>query len=105
GADVVVRIPEIRIDLDGALAFSNRIHKLALKVVGPAEKRVRLGRGMQIQRRLIKLDGAIVVAFHLRLISVLQNFPSLREGLLGHVVIVTTGDALCLRYGSPNGAE
>src|SRR6267378_3025992 len=48
-ADVVVRIAEFWIDLDGAFAFDNGLFNAALEMIGPAEKGVRLGRGMQLQ--------------------------------------------------------
>ena len=83
-ADVVVGIAEIWIDLDGALALGNGIFKLALKMIGPAEKSMGLGRGMQVKGGLVKLDGAIVIALHLSLIGVLKNFPSVSKGLLIH---------------------
>src|SRR5260370_42301089 len=38
GADIVVRVAEIRINLDGALAFGDRLLNLSLKVEGPTEK-------------------------------------------------------------------
>src|SRR5882724_962280 len=54
---------------------------------------------------MIEFDCTIVVALHLGLIGVLQNFPSVRKGLLIHGPIVTTRDACCLRYGSPKRSE
>src|SRR5882724_2613544 len=54
---------------------------------------------------MIEFDCAIVVALHLRLIGVLQNFPCVRKGLLIHGPIVTTRGARCLRYGSPKRSE
>src|SRR5262249_14319282 len=73
----------------------------ALKMIGPAQKRVGFGRRMQIERRLIELDGAIVVAFHLRLIGILQDFPSLSKGLLIHAPFLSPGSPRRLRYKSP----
>ena len=69
--NVVVRIAKLGINLDGALAFHNRVIHAPLEMVRPAQKRVGFRRGMQFQRRLIELHGSIVVAFHLRLVSVL----------------------------------
>jgi hypothetical protein len=40
---------------------------------------------------MIELDGAIVVAFHLRLIRVLQHFPRVRKGLLVHGPLLPLG--------------
>src|SRR5580704_13759920 len=39
---------------------------------------------MKVQRRLVKLDRAIVITFHLCLIGVLQHFPRASQGLLIH---------------------
>ncbi|POA47163.1 hypothetical protein C1884_31205, partial [Pseudomonas sp. GW460-R15] len=60
---------------------------------------------MQVERRLIKLDGALVVAFHLRLISVLQYFPRPREGLRIHKRIVKGKTDGGQRYESARGAN
>jgi hypothetical protein len=87
-ANIVVRIAEIGIESDGAFAFRDGIEKLALKMIGPAEKGVSFGGGMEIERGLVKLNGTIVIAFHLCLISVLQNFPGASQGLLIHGAIV-----------------
>ena len=70
-ADVVVRIAELRVNLYGPLALSDGVVNAPLEMIRPAQKRVRFGGGMQIERGLIQLDGAVVIAFHLRLISVL----------------------------------
>src|SRR5260370_32868 len=87
GPDVVVGIAEVRIELDGALAFGDGFFDAALKMIGPAEEGMRLGGGMQLERSLIELYRALVVAFHLRLIRVLQNFPCTRQGILIHGTI------------------
>src|SRR5215469_922936 len=71
GSDVVVRVAKVGIDLDGALAFENGLVNAALEMVGPTEKGVRLGGGVHFEGKLVKLDGAIVIAFHLRLVGVL----------------------------------
>src|SRR5207248_2265630 len=78
------RAIEIGIDLDGALALRDGFVDAALEMITPAKKRMGLGRGVQFKRRLIELDGAIVIAFHLRLIGVLQDFPRAGEGLHAH---------------------
>src|SRR5262249_18101848 len=66
--DVVIRIAKVRIDFDGALALDDGLVNAALKVVSPPEERVGLGGGVHLERRSIKLDGAIVIAFHLCLV-------------------------------------
>src|SRR5229473_5268209 len=103
-ADVVVRVAELRIEPDGELAFRNGFFNAPLEMIGPAQEGMSLGRGMQLQRRLIQLDGAVVVAFHLCLISVLQNFPCSREGLHAHGHIVSTWSCKGQKYESPGRA-
>src|SRR5260370_2063533 len=83
-ANIVVGIAEFRIDFDGALTLGDGFIEFALKMIGPAQKRMRLGGGMQLQRGLIQLHGALVVAFHLGLVRILQNFPSARPGFAAH---------------------
>jgi hypothetical protein len=98
GADVVVGIAEIRVQFDGALAFRDGIEQFALKVIRPAEEGVRFRCGMQIKRRLVELDRAIVFPVHLRLISVLKDFPRASQRLLIHEAIVDGKVAAGQRY-------
>src|SRR5260370_3139550 len=84
GADIVVRVAKIGVGVDGALACGDGIFDAPLEMIGPAQKRVSFRGGMQFERRLIELNGAIVVAFHLRLVGVLQDFPGPREGFHAH---------------------
>src|SRR5215469_12879556 len=97
-ANIVVRVAEIRVEFDGALAFGDGIEKLALEMIGPAEKGVRFGRGMKVQRMMVELDGTVVIAFHLRLLGILQHFPRASQGLLIHGVIVSVRCAQGQRY-------
>src|SRR6266478_7492321 len=90
-ANVVVWIAKVGIDFNGALALQNGVFELALEVIGPAEKGMRLSRGVQLQRRMIEFDGPIVVALHLRLIGVLQHFPCVRKSLLVHGSLLPLG--------------
>ena len=83
-ADVVVRIAKLRIDFDRALALGDGVFDAALKMIRPAEKRVSLGSGVQFERGLIELHGPVVVALHLGLVSVLEDFPRPRQGFLAH---------------------
>src|SRR5882762_6187012 len=84
GADIVVGIAELRIDLDGAFAFGDRLLDLSLEVERPAQKGVRLGSGVQVERSPVKLDGAIIVALHLCLVRFLQLLPGLRLSIRRH---------------------
>ena len=84
GPDVVVGVAKIGIDLDGALALGDGLLDAALEMIGPTEKGVRLGGGVHFEGKSVKLDGAIVIAFHLRLVGVLQDFPRAREGVQAH---------------------
>ena len=45
GADIVVRIAKIGIDLDGEFAFGDGLVNAPLEMVGPTQKGVRLGGG------------------------------------------------------------
>src|SRR5258705_1556032 len=83
-ADIVVGIAEIRVNLDGALAFGDGLVNLPLEMEGPAEKSVSLGSGVKRERITIEFDGAVIVAFHLRLVGLLQTFPGLRFSFGGH---------------------
>src|ERR1700756_3793316 len=74
-------------------------------MIGPAEKSMRFGCRMQLERRLVELGGAIVIAFHLGLISVLQHFPRTREGLLAHGGILNAKSESRQRYESASCAK
>jgi len=84
GPDVVVGVAKIGIDFNGALAFGDGLVDAALAMLGPTEKGVRLGGGVHFEGKAVKLDGAIVIAFHLRLVGVLQDFPGARVGVHAH---------------------
>src|SRR5260370_27655344 len=84
GADVVVGIAEIRVNLDGALALGDGLVNLSLEMESPAEKGVSLGGRVKRERITIEFDGAVIVAFHLRLVRLLQTFPGLRFSFPGH---------------------
>ncbi len=99
-ANVVVGIAKIGIQFNGPLTLGNRIYQFALEMIGPAQKCVRFRRGMQLQRRLIEFHGSIVVAFHLRLVGVLQHFPRASQSLLIHAPIVNVQMQLRQRYES-----
>src|SRR5262249_21122590 len=79
---IVIRNAEKGIDGDRAFAFADGFLNATLIVVGPAEKGVSLGSRMEVKGRLIELDGALVVALHLGLIAVLEDFPGAGQGLL-----------------------
>ena len=49
GANVVVRIAKIGVDLDCTPALGNRVFQLALEVIRPAQESVRFRRGVQVQ--------------------------------------------------------
>ena len=88
-ANIVVGIAKIRVQLDRALTFCNGIQYFPLKMISPTQKRVSLCRWMEFERMLVELDSTFVIALHLRLIGVLQHFPSASQGLLIHRAIVT----------------
>ena len=49
GANVVVGIAKVGVDLNGALALGNGLVNAALKMVSPAEKGVSFGGGMHFE--------------------------------------------------------
>ena len=83
--DVVVRVAEVRVKLDGAKALPLGLLELALKAKGPAEEGVRLRRGAHRDGTPIALDGLLQLAIHLVPVGLL---PELRRaaqlGLLVH---------------------
>ena len=54
GADIVVRVAELRIDPDSLLAERDGLFELALKMVGPAQVSVRFRGGMNLERPLVR---------------------------------------------------
>src|SRR4029077_3898855 len=76
-ADVVVRVPELRIDGDRFLALRNRGLEIPLEAVRPAEKRMGFGRRMESDRALVVLDGAIEIARHLATICLAKKIDRL----------------------------
>src|SRR5207253_8160746 len=84
-ADVVVRVPEVRVDGDRFLALGDRGLEVALEAVRPAEKGVGLGRGMQGNRSVVEVVGAVEVARHLATICLAEEIDRLLEALArGH---------------------
>ena len=97
-ANVVIGIAKIGIEFDGALALGDGVQQFALKVIGPAEKRMRFGGRMKIERRVVEFDRPIVITFHLCLIGVLQHFPGASQRLLIHEAIVEGKTVAGQRY-------
>src|SRR5206468_1559755 len=62
---VVVRVPEVRVDLDGALALLRGLVEAALEAVRPAEEGVGLGRRANLDRATIELDRPVELSLHL----------------------------------------
>src|SRR5437870_785834 len=73
GADVVVRIAECGIYLDGSQAFLNGLVPATLEAVGPTEKCVAFGSREDVNRTLVELDGLLQIALHLVLIGLLKE--------------------------------
>src|ERR1700675_733239 len=101
-ADIVVGIAEFRIDLDSAFALGDGLVDFSLKVKRPSEKGVSLRGGMQSERSPIKLYRAVIVAFHLRLVCVLQLLPGLRLSIGGHADLLGTSFRTSARVGLPS---
>jgi len=73
GADVVVRVPEGRIDPDGDLALVDRLFVPPLERIGPAEERVGLGGRVKLDGRAVEPDGVLERAGRLPLVGTLQQ--------------------------------
>jgi len=65
GADIVVWVPVGGVDLDGFFALADGFVHLALIVVGPAQKGVRFGGGVQFDRPFVELRRQFEVPLHL----------------------------------------
>lgn len=85
-SNIVVWIAEFRVNFNGAFALGDGVVNTALKMIGPSKKCISLGRRMQVERGLVKLDSPFVIPFHLGLISVLKDFPGSCQGFLAHGV-------------------
>src|SRR5579862_5366585 len=72
-ADIVVRISEIGVYLDGLPTFSNGAVEIAQKGVRPAAKGVSLGGGKRIDRTSVEFDRLPVLARHLLRVGVLEK--------------------------------
>src|SRR5687767_7169587 len=75
GADVVVGIAELGIPGNGAMTLLDRVVEPAHETIGPAEERVRFGRGMGRDGLSVERDGFFQFAFHLPLIGALKELP------------------------------
>jgi hypothetical protein len=83
-ANIVVGIAKLRIEIDGPAALRDGFVDFALEMISPAQKGMRFRGGMNVERRLIQLHGTFVVAFHLRLIGILKDFPCTGQSFLAH---------------------
>src|SRR5882757_5019103 len=104
-ADIVVGVTEFRIEFNSPLALGDRIVQPSLEMIRPTQKRVRFRGRKKLQRRLVQLHRAVVVAFHLRLICILQNFPCARQGFPAHVAIFSTRPGTRQKYESVSRAR
>src|ERR1700716_1309689 len=90
GTNIIVGVAKFRIDFNRALAFRDSLIDLSLKVKRPSKECVSFGGRVQRKRSPVKLNGAIVVAFHLRLERFLQSLPSLLFAVSRHTVFGNT---------------
>jgi hypothetical protein len=84
GADVVVRVPKLRVDLDGFLALGDGFVEFALEAIGPAEKGIGLCRRVKVQGAAVKLYCHVIVAAHLILVGFFEQIPRGLEFLGTH---------------------
>src|SRR5882757_7976561 len=104
-ADIVVRVTEFRIKFNSSLALRDCFVQSALEMIRPTQKRVRFRGRKKFQRRLVQLYRAVIIAFHLRLIRILQNFPCARQGFPAHVAIFSTRPGTRQKYESVSRAR
>src|SRR5271167_3990709 len=70
--DIVVRIAELRIELDRLLTFADGTLVVAEKRVRPATKSIGLCGGKQLDGTAVELDGLLVLALHLQFVCFLK---------------------------------
>src|SRR6266852_6343245 len=63
--DVVIRIPEMGVDLDRPEALSRGLRQSALEAQGPPQEGMRLGRGVNRDGTLVVLDRPVQLSLHL----------------------------------------
>src|SRR5438874_7390767 len=96
-ANVVVRVAEVRIDLDGALALRDRALDVARVRIDPAEEGMCFAGGADRDRAPIQLDGATEVSAAMSLETVPPEIQCLGAGVrCGHS---------SLRAPTPRGAD
>src|SRR4051794_26799189 len=76
GANVVVRIPKVRVDLDRLLTFLNRPIHVPGQRVGPPAEGVRFCRRKCLDRARVEFDGLAVFSLGLALIRASKEFHS-----------------------------
>src|SRR5713226_511610 len=64
-SDVVIRIAEVRVDLDRVETLLGRLVEFALEAQGPSEERVRVRRRVHLDRAPVAVDRVIQLALHL----------------------------------------
>src|SRR5262245_392266 len=78
---VVVGVPEVGVDFDGAHALLRRLVEPALEAVRPAQESVGLGCGADLERATVELDRAVELTLHLVPVGFLPDLGRLVETL------------------------
>src|SRR5262245_6045196 len=78
---VVVGVPEVGVDVDGAHALLRRLVEPALEAVRPAQEGVGLGCGADLDRAAVELDGTVELTLHLVPVGFLPDLGRLVEAL------------------------
>src|SRR5882762_7055712 len=73
-SDVVVRIAELRIDLDRAEALLRGLRQAALEAHGPPQEGMGLRRRIHLDRALVELDRSIQLSVDLVAVGLLPEF-------------------------------
>src|SRR5262249_2103432 len=71
-ADIVIRVAEVRVNLDRPMAFVNRLVDHSHKIIGPSEEGVGFGSGKCFNRSFIERHRLIEIAAFLSLVSLLE---------------------------------
>src|SRR5882672_2564235 len=80
--DIVVRIAELRIDLDRAEALPGGLRQAALEAHGPPQEGMCLRRRVHLDRVLVELDRSIQLSPYLVAVGLLPKFRRSSQGRL-----------------------
>src|ERR1700752_2549907 len=85
--NIVVRIAERFVDTNRLQTFVDCFVVTVLKTVNPAEKRVRFGGRVSLDRSLVELDSLFVIVGELRLVSLIEKLICFEAFRFRNVVV------------------